>query len=252
MGQFFEELSTYLKDNRDLVRADEYEAYIKREEARFMAYLYDHETNKQRIIENVTDDLLYSYYDARIAVGEAAKKYGNSAPETQALRGVMNGYCSTVTLVIVRIARRAGALYSENFISGWEARADYFPFGEIMRGATPNPGQAAPATSTGQPAAEQPVTATASTKRGPRNAYTERLRTHIVYELMKRAGIKIGTYDKTDIARVIIPAIGGNPDVRVGDSNVYKKHLSADLTPQEKAIISDLFEKFDKEQTNGK
>lgn len=252
MGLFFKELPTYLKDNGDLVRANEYEAYIKSEEARFVSFLYDHEASKQRIIENETDDLLYSYYDARIAVGEAAKKYGNSAPETQALRGVMNEYYKIVTFVIVRIARSVGALYSEEFISGWEARAKNFPFRDIMREAEPNPGQAAPATSTGQPATEQPVTATASTKRGPRNAYTERLRTHIVYELMKRAGIKIGTYDKTDIARVIIPAIGGNPDVRVGDSNVYKKHLSADLTPQEKAIISDLFEKFDKEQTNGK
>lgn len=252
MGLFFEELPTYLKDNGDLVRANEYEAYIKSEEARFVSYLYDHEASKQRIIENETDDLLYSYYDARIAVGEAAKKYGNSAPETQALRGVMNEYYKIVTFVIVRIARSVGALYSEEFISGWEARAQNFPFRDIMRSIAQESWQAAPATSTGQPATEQTVTATASTKRVPRNAYTERVRTHIVYELMKRAGIiDLQIIDNTQIATFVRAVIGGNPDVDIRRTNCYR-YINERLSRKDEATISAIFEPFEKKQTSDK
>lgn len=109
-----------------------------------------------------------------------------------------------------------------------------------------------PTAATGQPTAEQTVTATASTKGRPRNVYTERLRTHMVYELMKRVGIKLRTYDKTDIARFIRAAIGGNTSTEIRDSNIYKKHLLDDPTPQEEAIISALFEPFDKKQTSDK
>lgn len=250
MGLFFEELPTYLKDNGDLVRANEYEAYIKSEEARFMAYLYDHETNKQRIIENETDDLLDSYYDARMAVGEAAKKYGNIAPETQALRGVMFGYQNTAIRIIVRVASRAGVSYSEEFISYWENRAAYFPFGDIMRSVAQESEQADPATSTGQPAAELAVKA--STKSSPRNEYSERVRTKIVYELMKRAGmIDQQILDNTQIATFIRAVIGGNPDVEIRRTNCYR-YINERLSRKDEATISTLFEPFDKKQTRDK
>lgn len=250
MGLFFKELPTCLKDNGDLVRADEYEAYIKREEVRFMAYLYDHETNKQRIIENETDDLLDSYYDARMAVGEAAKKYGNIAPETQALRGVMFGYQNTAIRIIVRVASRAGVSYSEEFISYWENRAAYFPFGDIMRSVAQESEQADPATSTGQPAAELAVKA--STKSSPRNEYSERVRTKIVYELMKRAGmIDQQILDNTQIATFIRAVIGGNPDVEIRRTNCYR-YINERLSRKDEATISALFEPFDKKQTRDK
>ena len=250
MGLFFKELPTCLKDNGDLVRADEYEAYIKREEARFMAYLYDHETNKQRIIENETDDLLDSYYDARMAVGEAAKKYGNIAPETQALRRVMCGCQYTAIRIIVRVASRAGVSYSEEFISYWENRAAYFPFGDIMRSVAQESEQADPATSTGQPAAELAVKA--STKSSPRNEYSERVRTKIVYELMKRAGmIDQQILDNTQIATFIRAVIGGNPDVEIRRTNCYR-YINERLSRKDEATISALFEPFDKKQTRDK
>jgi len=215
-----------------------------------MAYLYDHETNKQRIIENETDDLLDSYYDARMAVGEAAKKYGNIAPETQALRGVMFGYQNTAIRIIVRVASRAGVSYSEEFISYWENRAAYFPFGDIMRSVAQESEQADPATSTGQPAAELAVKA--STKSSPRNEYSERVRTKIVYELMKRAGmIDQQILDNTQIATFIRAVIGGNPDVEIRRTNCYR-YINERLSRKDEATISALFEPFDKKQTRDK
>ncbi len=219
MGLFFEELPTYLKDNGDLVRANEYEAYIKSEEARFVSYLYDHEASKQRIIENETDDLLYSYYDARIAVGEAAKKYGNSAPETQALRGVMNGYCSAVTLVIVRIARRAGALYSETFISEWEERAAYFPFGKVMRKARQDAEQAAPATSTGQPAAELAVQ---TPERRRNKGKTKKARVFELCDLMRKDRERYAKMDATVVADEIRNFMGEELDKAIKNTVTYK------------------------------
>ena len=215
-----------------------------------MAYLYDHETNKQRIIENETDDLLDSYYDARMAVGEAAKKYDNIAPETQALRGVMFGYQNTAIRIIVRVASRAGVSYSEEFISYWENRAAYFPFGDIMRSVAQESEQADPATSTGQPAAELAVKA--STKSSPRNEYSERVRTKIVYELMKRAGmIDQQILDNTQIATFIRAVIGGNPDVEIRRTNCYR-YINERLSRKDEATISALFEPFDKKQTRDK
>lgn len=250
MGLFFEELPTYLKDNGDLVRANEYEAYIKSEEARFVSFLYDHEASKQRIIENETDDLLDSYYDARMAVGEAAKKYGNIAPETQALRGVMFGYQNTAIRIIVRVASRAGVSYSEEFISYWENRAAYFPFGDIMRSVAQESEQADPATSTAAPAAE--LAAKASTKGRPRNEYTELVRTKIVYELMKRAGmIDLQILDNTQIATFVRAVIGGNPDVEIRRTNCYR-YINERLSRKDEATISALFEPFDKKQTRDK
>ena len=250
MGLFFKELPTYLKDNGDLVRANEYEEYINSEEARFMAYLYDHETNKQRIIENETDDLLDSYYDARMAVSAAAKRYGDNAYETQSLRGVMFGYQNTAIRIIVRVASRAGVSYSEEFISYWENRAAYFPFGDIMRSVAQESEQADPATSTGQPAAELAVKA--STKSSPRNEYSERVRTKIVYELMKRAGmIDQQILDNTQIATFIRAVIGGNPDVEIRRTNCYR-YINERLSRKDEATISALFEPFDKKQTRDK
>ena len=109
-----------------------------------------------------------------------------------------------------------------------------------------------PTAATGQPTAEQTVTATASTKRGPRNAYTERVRTHIVYELMKRAGmIDLQILDNTQIATFVRAVIGGNPDVEIRRTNCYR-YINERLSRKDEATISALFEPFDKKQTRDK
>lgn len=211
----------------------------------FYVYGYDSEENrpittKEALRENITALI-------RAVLGDRK----NISKKKEEFRGYCAGSIYITLVNVITDLCDVASLNGFSFYDVFENRGFDPALLHSVLGTTPAQiGQ--PTVATGQPTAEQTVTATASTKRGPRNAYSERLRTHIVYELMKRAGINLRIYDKTDIARLIQAAIGGNPDVRVGDSNVYKIHLSADLSPQEEKTISALFKPFEKEQTNGK
>lgn len=70
-----------------------------------------------------------------------------------------------------------------------------------------------------------------------------RVRAHIVYELMKRGGVTLAQYDKTDIARLINAAIGGNPAAKIRNVDMYK-NFPYELNAEDAQIIAGLFEPF--------
>ena len=250
MGLFFNDLRAQFRAKPD--GGATLGQYIPEEVRRLESYLYDHEANKQRIIENVTDDLLTGYYETRTSLTKikndkkkraAAAKAGAAAPSPEAdekeLRAVMLTYHDVAAMVMVDICRRVGGSYSDEFIRRWEektSRTGYFPFGALMRTnarATPSP------TDNAQP--EQPEAPTKQRKE--KKILSERIRIAAVYKLMEQQGATLAKYDRTVIAKFIRDIIGGNPNVIIKNTNVYKA-LPVELTPEEEKNIAELFKPF--------
>lgn len=70
-----------------------------------------------------------------------------------------------------------------------------------------------------------------------------RVRAHIVYELIKRGGVTLAHYDKTDIVRLINAAIGGNPAAKIRNVDMYK-NFPYELNVEDAQIIEGLFKPF--------
>ena len=252
MGLFFNDLRAQFRAKPD--GGATLGQYIPEEVRRLESYLYDHEANKQRIIENVTDDLLTGYYETRTSLTKikndkkkraAAAKAGAAAPSPEAdekeLRAVMLTYHDVAAMVMVDICRRVGGSYSDEFIRGWEektSRTGYFPFGALMRTnarATPSP------TDNAQP--EQPE--------APTNEYKGKtlpvhVRAAIVEKLLSIAGVTAksasnptGTHDKTTVCKFVNAVIGGNTGAaEVGNTYVYR-HIGRPLTTRRQKKMLD-------------
>lgn len=250
--------------------------YIPEEVRRLESYLYDHEANKQRIIENVTDDLLTGYYETRTSLTKikndkkkraAAAKAGAAAPSPEAdgknkkraaksakagaaapspeadekeLRAVMLTYHDVAAMVMVDICRRVGGSYSDEFIRRWEektSRTGYFPFGALMR----TNARATPSpTDNAQP--EQPE---ASTNEYKGKTLPVHVRAAIVEKLLSIAGVTAksisnptGTHDKTTVCKFVNAVIGGNTDTKIRNSSTYR-HIGRPLTTKEQKRMRD-------------
>lgn len=237
--------------------------YIPEEVRRLESYLYDHEANKQRIIENVTDDLLTGYYETRTSLTKikndkkkraAVAKAGAAAPSPEAdekeLRAVMLTYHDVAAMVMVDICRRVGGSYSDEFIRGWEektSRTGYFPFGALMRTnarATPSP------TDNAQPEQSEQL-AQPEQPEAPTNGYKGKtlpvhVRAAIVEKLLSIAGVTAkstsnptGTHDKTTVCKFVNAVIGGNTGAaKVGNTYVYR-YIGRQLTTKRQKKMLD-------------
>lgn len=211
----------------------------------FYVYGYDSEENrpittKEALRENITALI-------RAVLGDRK----NISKKKEEFRGYCAGSIYITLVNVITDLCDVASLNGFSFYDVFENRGFDPALLHSVLGTTPAQiGQ--PTVATGQSTAEQTVTATASTKRGPRNAYTERVRTHIVYELMKRAGmIDQQILDNTQIATFIRAVIGGNPDVEIRGTNCYR-YINERLPRKDEATISALFEPFDKKQTRDK
>lgn len=251
MGLFFNDLRAQFRANP--AGGATLEGYISDEADRLESYLYDHEANKQRIIENVTNDLLTGYYETRTSLTRikndkkkrAAAKAGAAAPSPEAdekeQRAVMLTYHNVAAMVMVDICRRVGGSYSDEFIRRWEektSRTGYFPFGDLMRmNARPTPSP----TDNAQP--EQPEI--------PTNEYKGKtlpvhVRAAIVEKLLSIAGVTAkstsnptGTHDKTTVCKFVTAVIGGNTDAaEVGNTYVYR-YIGRQLTTKRQKKMLD-------------
>lgn len=109
---------------------------ITPELSRLKFYLMDRVvTDREIIIENVINSLLSAYYDTRSFIGEIGEADKEKA---NLLRGAMNLFYETI-LHVTSLSQNLRIKINSDFISNWENRASYFPFGDFMREGKPMP-----------------------------------------------------------------------------------------------------------------
>lgn len=131
--------------------------YIDTEAQRLEKDIYKVQSNDRLLyIESLTDDLLHGYYTARhnmkVGADPDAGKYWRDketsdvrlkrlyealAADIESLdpekeRRKMLAYYNAL-VVVITLCLRLKITYSDEFIRKWEAKAAYFPFGDMMR-----------------------------------------------------------------------------------------------------------------------